>query len=255
MKKSLILVHGDKGGVGKSFLAKILLDIFIGIEPETVALLDCDARNPDVAYLYGDRINTAQFDLSETAGWSDMVEWIESQEQTVFVVSLPAQVGKMADQFGGIFGESMDALNVDLNLVWMMDAGRDSVSLLHECIEQNWPLKRVFVVKNGFLGREFDIWEHSDIRKRLSEMPNTAEIFLPALDPSIRDTLVRNSCTFSDGLQKATAETQLNTFNRIRLVKYWEEVKDCVLPLTQAVAEDLTPEQDATSVDATGTDE
>lgn len=242
--KTLVLVHGDKGGVGKSFTAKILLDILYNPGDDVIALLDCDSRNPDVSYIYEDKIPTGKFDLSEGDGWAKMVDWIQNIDRNIIIASLPAQVGKSADEFGGIFSEAMQSIGVSLNIIWMLDPGRDSVMLLENCFKQRWPYNRFFVVRNTFLGMEFDIWNASGAKEMYFKLPYAKDLWIPSLDTSIRDVLVRRGLTFSEGYEKSTEETGINAFNRIRLKNFLNTSRENLVTIIQAVLDDVTAKAD-----------
>lgn len=244
MSKTLLLVHGDKGGVGKSFTAKILLDILYTPDNDYLALLDCDTRNPDVSYVYEDKIKTGKFDLTNADGWAAMVDWIQGVDRDIIVASLPAQVGRSADEFGGIFSEAMETIGVSLNIVWMLDPGRDSVALLSNCLKQGWPYKRFFVVRNTFLGREFDIWNNSSAKESYFKMPYAIDMHIPALDTQIRDLLVRRGLTFTDGCTLSSEETGLNAFNKIRLQQFLKTSRENLKPIVQALIDDVSKDEE-----------
>jgi len=241
--KSLILVHGDKGGVGKSFTAKILLDILYDPSEKYLGLLDCDFRNPDVSVVYEDKIPTGKFDLTQGEGWAGMVDWIQNVDCEIIVASLPAQVGKSADEFGGIFSEAMQSIGVSLNIVWLLDSGRDSVVLLSNCLKQGWPYKRFFVVRNTFLSREFDIWDSSSAKKSYFELPYAEDMTIPPLDPAIRDALVKRNLTFSEGFELPSEETGLNAFNSIRLKKFVADSRKSLGRIVKSVIEDISEKE------------
>lgn len=244
MSKTLLLVHGDKGGVGKSFTAKIILDILYAPDNDYLALLDCDTRNPDVSFIYEDKVPTGKFDLTEAKGWAQMVDWIQNVDRDIIVASLPAQVGRSADEFGGIFSEAMNSIGVSLNIVWMLDPGRDSVALLSNCLKQGWPYKRFFVVRNTFLGREFDIWDNSSAKESYFKMPYAVDMHIPALDTAIRDLLVRRSLTFSEGYTLSAEETGLNAFNKIRLQQFMNTARGNLKPIVEALLDDVASEKE-----------
>lgn len=245
MGKSLVFVHGDKGGVGKSFTSKILLDILYEPDNDYLALLDCDSRNPDVSVVYENKVPTGKFDLSTGDGWASMVDWIQNIDRDIIVASLPAQVGKAADEFGGIFSEAMQSIGVSLNIVWMLDPGRDSVILLENCFRQEWPYNKFFVVRNTFLGREFDIWNSSSAKKRYFELPYAEDMWIPPLDTGIRDALVHRNLTFTEGHEKDGSETGLNAFNQIRLKNFLNQSRSNLSSIVKSVIADVADNKKA----------
>ena len=53
--KLLFLSGGEKGGVGKTMLAKVLTEYLLTNYPEVLALVECDRSNPDVGRIFKDK--------------------------------------------------------------------------------------------------------------------------------------------------------------------------------------------------------
>src|SRR5260363_128286 len=69
--KSVILFHGDKGGVGKSWTCSIFLDWLVKCKLP-VTLVDGDTRNPDVSRMFSDLMPTLNANLRIHDGWMDL---------------------------------------------------------------------------------------------------------------------------------------------------------------------------------------
>ncbi len=99
MKKRVILVHGDKGGAGKSMVARALLDLYLE-GPQAlrrpVAIIDADTQNTDVgdALSYGELITSHSLSLRDEDGWVTLLNVIDQVEESQVVVSLPSGIGK-----------------------------------------------------------------------------------------------------------------------------------------------------------------
>lgn len=87
------LIDGEKGGVGKSFFAKTLVEYFLEAEiPYT--LIDADRTNPDVYRLYSEGAHQIIFsDLEEKFHQTDII--FESALEKPVIVSLPAQIANL----------------------------------------------------------------------------------------------------------------------------------------------------------------
>lgn len=86
------LIDGEKGGVGKSFVAKTMIQYVIdrGLAHTVV---ETDRSNPDVANIYGDNCKRAVLSENERqAHKSDRI--FELALSTPLIVSLPSQVHK-----------------------------------------------------------------------------------------------------------------------------------------------------------------
>ena len=86
------LVDGEKGGVGKSFVAKTMIQYAID-RGLTFTAVETDRSNPDVANIYGDICKRAI--LSENEKQAHKADRIfELALSTPLIVSLPSQVHK-----------------------------------------------------------------------------------------------------------------------------------------------------------------
>ena len=77
----IILFHGDKGGVGKSFAASVYLDreLVAGRAP---IVIDSDVRNPDTMRMFQDHLECKQIDLAAHGGWMELYDVMEDNPDT-----------------------------------------------------------------------------------------------------------------------------------------------------------------------------
>lgn len=83
--------HGDKGGVGKSFLCKSWIDYLLSRNIQ-VTPIDCDTRNPDIDRLFSPYTDVKMVDLNEEDGWSALFDFIAKAQGNI-AISLPAGIG------------------------------------------------------------------------------------------------------------------------------------------------------------------
>lgn len=87
------LIDGEKGGVGKSFFAKILVEYFLE-EKIPYTLIDADQTNPDVQKLYPKGAHRTIFsDVEKKSHHADLI--FESALKKPVIVNLPAQVSHL----------------------------------------------------------------------------------------------------------------------------------------------------------------
>lgn len=87
------LIDGEKGGVGKSFFAKTMIEYFLA-DKLPYTLIDADLTNPDVHQLYPQGAHTTVFsDLEKKSHHADLI--FESALKKPVIVNLPAQVSHL----------------------------------------------------------------------------------------------------------------------------------------------------------------
>ena len=140
-----IFVDGDKGGVGKSLVARALADMYLYDSRHAwrdVVVFDADRSNPDVCGEGGYQtgmisklISTNLINLETESGWS---EFGDAMEQYVgegrdadirVIISMPAQIGPRA--FDGsipLVGEILRSVNAIP--VWVMSRTQDCITAL-----------------------------------------------------------------------------------------------------------------------------
>lgn len=187
----IILVDGDKGGVGKSVVAGALVDWIFGKRHE-VAVVDGDARNADVGRLFDELLPVTQADLRVHDGWMDVTDFIYSQplHRTV-VISMPAGIGGELKREAGRFAEMARQQKRPIVLAWVINRTPDSVVLLKEAIESiGADLAHKVVFKNLFFGDpdKFRRWDSSEIRKDF-EKSGGMVLGFPELHERVMDKL------------------------------------------------------------------
>ena len=72
MAKSIYLIGGSKGGVGKSLVTMATVD-YLQERGESVLLIESDTSNPDVWKAYKESTETELINLDEADGWIQLV--------------------------------------------------------------------------------------------------------------------------------------------------------------------------------------
>lgn len=169
--KPVIIFHGDKGGVGKSWTCSVFTD-FLVKQQIPVALVDGDTRNPDVSRMFGDSIPVSNANLREHDGWMDLTDFMMAHQDKVIVISMPAGIGNELRKEAARFGQTIQMLKRPVSMFWVINRLPDSVNLLNEALAAIGEyLQNKFVVKNLFFGDEgkFSRWDLSETRKRFEK--------------------------------------------------------------------------------------
>lgn len=209
-KRTLTLIHGDKGGVGKSMTANSVADYLIssGTSPNLL-VVDSDQRNPDVSRMYSDR--SVRINLLEHDGWNKLYDYIEANPESDILVNLPAQVGKQIPNEVEHLKMVLSDANMELLMFFVLDRQSDTVNLLTLALADLGPLCRsnVAIVKNLFYGaaNRFFHFEKSPIKvqaekvkAKILEMPElNDEAALEVMGDYLSDELIESK-RFTDYL-------------------------------------------------------
>jgi hypothetical protein len=153
-------IGGEKGGVGKSLVARVLAQYFVdrGI-PFTG--FDTDKSHGALLRFYADFAAPAVLDRHD--GLDPIIEHALEDPQRRILVDLAAQtqqsLGKWLDD-ADVIGLAQEN---GLTLTWwhVMDAGRDSVDLLRQWLDQFGGRIKLVIVLNEVRGDRFEILEAS----------------------------------------------------------------------------------------------
>ena len=139
MKKTMFISHGDKGGVGKSMTAAIMVERLLMEGVERLALVEGDPRNPDIGrrYKYEEALRLAHLPLNRpgaeaATAVTDLAAWIEDNDPDALVVNLPSGAGETLDSLSGILRGVCDGLGFRMAATYslgMTDALTDGMVL------------------------------------------------------------------------------------------------------------------------------
>ena len=181
---SIHLVGGEKGGVGKSFTARLLAQYFIDNQQPFIGF-DTDQSHGTFTRFYREftsSIDTRSFDSLDT-----IIASAESSPDTHIIVDLAAQTLTSLTRWiedSDIFGV-LQELGFTLYLWHVMDDGADSMNLLQKVMETyDGDAIRLILVENLGRGDCFEYLEGSDIYARALE--NNAQVLkLDQLQPGL----------------------------------------------------------------------
>ncbi len=176
----LHFVGGEKGGVGKSFLAKLITQYFIDrVIP--VAVFDTDRTHGSLRRCYADRVRP--LDVHSAADLDQIVETLEEGVDEV-IVDLAGQ--SQAPLFEWLWqGDVPELLHRLRHPVWywfVVDGSKDSQLSLEDFLGVVHRSIEVICVANEGRARSLRLFEESKLRNRI-EQGGGSVITLPELHP------------------------------------------------------------------------
>ncbi|MEO0374132.1 MAG: hypothetical protein AAF329_05775 [Cyanobacteria bacterium P01_A01_bin.17] len=195
---------GEKGGVGKSFVARTVAAYCLHHQLPFVAF-DTDRSNPDLMRIYGKKIDVKFGIFSEGTKFEDSANSIyETAIEQRVLCNLPAQV--MPAIKGWVENNDLLALaqqdGVRFILWFVLDGGFDSLQLLSRSLRYFKGAITHVVIKN--FGTGGDDWEPflSDeaLQQQIVEYGARVIDFPRFMGNSTRNTLDRENLTFAEAL-------------------------------------------------------
>ncbi|MFK4445935.1 hypothetical protein ABH944_006130 [Caballeronia udeis] len=153
-------IGGEKGGVGKSLVARVLAQHFVDRSIPFMGF-DTDKSHGALLRFYADFAAPAVLDRHDSL--DPIIEHALEDPQRRILVDLAAQtqqsLGKWLDD-ADVLGLAQEH---GLTLTWwhVMDAGRDSVDLLRQWLDQFGGRIKLVIVLNEIRGDRFEILESS----------------------------------------------------------------------------------------------
>ena len=186
-------VGGEKGGVGKSVVARALAQLFIdrGIP---FAALDADQSHGALVRYYADY--TQQVDLDDLQSADRILESALEAERLV-LVDLPSQSNGALERWMEETGIVSFARECDVRLVFwhVTDGGFDSVSQLDRVLEAAGGSLEHVVVKNHGRSKNFSQFDASPAHRRLLELGSPI-VTVPELDAAVMYEIDRFGSSF-----------------------------------------------------------
>lgn len=197
---SIVISHGDKGGVGKSLLTCAAIDYRAnqeGFNPNKLIILDADPRNADVFRMFEKFPQYGKAERISLAGKEDWMKFIdriqdEKDKEYDYILSLPAGIGGIMSKEGGKFGDLVGQLGHEITMYWTIDRMPDSINLLKRALfDIGGKVKQTILVKNLFFGEadNFSRWDKSYLRK-LFLLQHGIEANLPELHEWVIDQVI-----------------------------------------------------------------
>ena len=139
VKKSMIVVGGSKGGVGKTLVCMGVLDWIHCARREPVLLIDGDNTNPDVYKTYERELepDPRPLNLKEDEGWLLIADACEQYPDAHIVINTGAgYIDPILQYSPPVMVEIASKLQRPVIMLWVIDDKRDSVELLRRYIDE-----------------------------------------------------------------------------------------------------------------------
>jgi hypothetical protein len=205
-KPRLILTHGEKGGVGKTTIARVIAD-FLNTRDTTFRAFDAEGSTGQLLRFHSSE--TAPVDVANAASIAPVLDYVmEPGGKRLALVDLGARSGEEVKNWlyrGGALEEA-EAARLGITVVYVLGGAVDSVGHLKECFGALGRDVNYVIVKNYGVAGKFDVYDQSNVRKDLISV-GAREIAIPALDGSVYQSVDRASISFS-----AFAEGQNGNF-------------------------------------------
>ena len=213
------LIGGEKGGVGKSVVARVVAQYMIDKNIPFLGF-DTDRSHGSLLRFYADYASPVVVDSYESL--DAIVEAAVEQPDKRVLVDLAAQTHeplvKWMDDSGVL--ETAAELQVSFCYWHVMDSGKDSVDLLKKLLDRFGTRLDYVIVLNQLRGENFDIFNQSGERERVLG-PNTRVITLKRLHEPVINKIDAGSTSFWAAKNKSVTDVKgLGLLERQR-VKLW----------------------------------
>jgi hypothetical protein len=166
---NLHLIGGEKGGVGKSLVARILAQYFID-KPVPFLGFDTDRSHGALMRFYAGFASPVVLDRAEAL--DAIFEAAVAEPDRRVLVDLAAQTHEPLAKWmeeAGVFDLAAEA-GFTLYYWHVMDAGKDSVDLLAKLLDRFGKRVRYVLVLNQLRGDDFSILKHSGVEARALDL-------------------------------------------------------------------------------------
>ena len=221
MKPTLIMVGADKGGVGKTTVARVLMDFFARNHIMTRAF-DTEWPRGTLKRFYPN--NCEVINIEDVADQMKVLDTLESAPEKVTIVDFKAgALGRTLDLFDkiGVF-EAARADEFDLAMFHVVGPAVASLNELQE-VSRYMDGVDYIVVRNFINETNFFEWDEETYRKYFANLNNAHEMEVPKLNEMAYEAVDLNGVTFTDFVnnRKANGEEADFSFTLRGYVRKW----------------------------------
>jgi hypothetical protein len=211
-------VGGEKGGVGKSVVARLLVQWAID-KQLPFAAVDADASHGSLRRHYAEF--TRGIDLTRPENADEIISLALDEDRRV-IVDLPAQGDRAIGAWiaeAGILELARES-NVDVVFWHVMDDGRDAITTLGKLLGRYGDKGRYVIVENLGRGKEFSLLDKSPERST-AEALRAATVRVPELSAPAMRKIDRTDGSFWAVVHNP--EFASDTFTRLdrQRIKVW----------------------------------
>lgn len=232
--KTIIISHGEKGGVGKSMIASIIANYLVDYTDESKLLIvEGDTGIPDVAARYSDKVRTIGVPLQRgdlaVEAIGELFSMLEEQFNSgveIVLINLPAGAATTIDYHAvDLIAPIVEAMGVSIAMTYAIGPGNESATAAGKSLESG--LAGIadinIAVMNSSLGApEKMAWSRSPERLKWLESGGT-EMVMPTLTSRLADLLHELDGTLSEIASGQTAE--LTIVDRMIMKSFIDKTK------------------------------
>jgi len=213
------LIGGEKGGVGKSVVARVLAQYMIGNKIPFIGF-DTDRSHGSLIRFYADYASPTIIDNYQSLD-AIMEAAAENPEHRI-LVDLAAQthhpLARWLDESGVL--ELAEELRISLTYWNVMDSGKDCVDLLDKLLDQYGSRLNCILVQNQLRDDNFTIFESSGVKEHALAL-NARVITLKRLHAPVMTKIDRNSFSFWAAMNKDTENSNALGLMERQRIKMW----------------------------------
>jgi hypothetical protein len=211
-------VGGEKGGVGKSVVARLLAQYCIDRQVPFAAL-DADGSHGALLRHYAEYTRPVDLSRLESA---DEILGAALDEHRRVIVDLPAQSDRALAAWIAEAGVLQLARESEVSIVFwhVLDEGKDALVTLHRLLERYRSDVRYCIVENLGRGRDFALFESSPTRL-LAESHGAVVLKLPELHGGAMQKIDRLDASFWAAVNSPSVGSDLFTRMDRQRVKVW----------------------------------
>lgn len=251
--RRLVIVTGDKGGVGKSTFSRAMIQTYLDTN-QNFAAFDADMSNPQIKRFYDTECTVMPLDIFKR-GEADIFlldelkdlidkdvpkanspkkdeQLVAPDSKSLFLLELPPQSIQFFRSFEeemGFFKTVGKKLNMRVTMATVINRTKDSVNQLNYLRDFCGDKVDYVVVKNLFFGEKdrFERYDNSLLLKELKKVNKVIpEIYMPDLIAHAYDYLDENNFSFSKGIEQSE---KLSVQGRVE--KWMENFKKSIEPV------------------------
>jgi hypothetical protein len=211
-------IGGEKGGVGKSVVARLAAQYCIDKRIPFMAA-DADGSHGALVRFYSDYARPV--DLSDTDS-VDQILGLATESDRRVLVDLPAQADRLVAAWVGEAGILELAAEAGVKIVFwhVIDDGKDALATLDRLLGRYGDRARYCVVKNAGRGAFFKLFDESPVREA-AERLGAAIFELAELNPAVMQKIDRLDASFWAAAQGTTVGSESFTRIERQRVKVW----------------------------------
>ncbi len=176
--KRIVFVTGDKGGVGKSFTSRAIVQYYLDLN-QPFRAFDIDPVNPNLEQFYPEI--TTQLDIQKPGALDQIRNEIETQP--LLLVDCAARSLWELDAWFKDLGliQERGQLRLSFTFVFVITPDKSCTVIMNDTLQRFGKEADYLVVKNYGKGKNFSIYEESKLRTSLLKQYQGQEIALPSL--------------------------------------------------------------------------